>query len=69
MSGCCEYGKCEVCGKEGILIRTYFRYDIQCECHSPNHYEMVRHCPTCVPSEPEVTKIHLKTSTLTRIES
>ena len=27
-----EWGKCEICGKEDQLERTYFYYSIHCEC-------------------------------------
>jgi hypothetical protein len=66
MSGDVEHGKCEVCGIEGPLDRTYFRYAIQCECHSPQHFELVRHCKNCVPKEPKETKITIKTDNLVR---
>jgi len=76
MPGATEYGKCEKCGTEGPLQRTYFRYDVRCTCHSPHHFELVRHCSTCVPIEPEYTKIEfhfgdhitLKTSSLKKSE-
>lgn len=61
---CCgsmEYGLCEVCGEEAPLRRTYFHYNIKCECHSPNHFEMVRHCETCEPVEPTETKVIIAT--------
>ena len=58
-----EYGKCEICGKEAILSRTYFKYPIHCECcgckdeNGQNiHFEMVMHCDKCVPKVP--TEIH-----------
>ena len=51
-----EFGKCDICGKEDNLERTYFEYDINCECHSPKHFELVSHCKDCVPSMP--TEIH-----------
>lgn len=28
MCGECEYGKCEICGEEAYLSRTYFYYPI-----------------------------------------
>jgi len=49
-----EYGKCDVCGKEGSLQRTYFRYD-------PGHFELVCHHKECVPKEPRYTNVELKT--------
>lgn len=49
-----EYGKCEICGKEAPLERTYFDYPIHCECcgskdkdGQKQHFEMVRHCEKC----------------------
>lgn len=56
-----EFGKCEICGKEDFLIRQYWSYDIKCECHTPNHFDMVRHCKACVPVKPSTTKITIKT--------
>ena len=56
MSCCIEFGKCDICGKEDNLIRTYFEYDIKCDCHSPRHFELVVHCKDCIPSMP--TEIH-----------
>lgn len=67
MCGEQEYGKCEVCGEEGVLRRTYFEYPIKCECHSPNHFELVRHHKGCIPKEPEYTRISLKTADLKRL--
>ena len=57
MTDVIEYGKCEVCGKEAALKRTYFRYGFKCQCHSPNHFEFVRHCVDCVPQKPLETKV------------
>lgn len=57
MCGEIEYGKCEICGEEAPLERTYFRYDLKCECHSPEHFELVRHCKGCKPVEPRETKV------------
>lgn len=64
MSGCSEFGKCECCGNEDFLQRTYFRYPIKCECHSPYHFELVRHYKNYTPTEPTTTKITIKTSNL-----
>ena len=64
MNGACEFGKCEICGKETCLQRTYFSYDIKCECHSPNHFELVRHCKDCIPTEPRETKVIFSTEKL-----
>jgi hypothetical protein len=61
MSGSIEFGKCDICGKDSPLQRTYFKYDIKCECHSPNHFELICHCNECVPVEPKETTIILKT--------
>jgi hypothetical protein len=69
MSGAVEFGKCEVCGKESTLSRTHFDYPIRCECHSPNHFEMVRHCDDCTPKEPRETKIILRTENVEECQS
>jgi len=59
-----ECGKCEICGKDAPLQRTYFYYDIQCECHSPQHFEVVSHCADCTPSEPRETRVTLSAAKL-----
>jgi len=64
MCGDIEYGKCEICGKESSLKRTYWHYAIKCECHSPSHFELRRHCYDCLPEEPKITNVSLKTETL-----
>jgi hypothetical protein len=66
--GAMEYGKCEVCGKETGLQRTYWKYDLQCECHSPLHFEFVRHCKDCKPQEPKQITVIFETSTLSKKE-
>ena len=55
-----EYGKCEICGKEAPLERTYFYYPIHCECcgskdkdGQKQHFVMVRHCKDCPAPIPE----------------
>ena len=62
-----EFGFCQCCGNDGILQRTYFNYNIKCECHSPYHFEIVRHCKHCIPKEPETTKISFKTKDLDKL--
>ncbi len=64
MSGEVENGQCEICKKEATLTRTVYRYQVQCECHAPQHFEMVRHCADCEPVEPETTQVIHKTSEL-----
>lgn len=62
MSGAIEWGKCEICGKEGQLHRTYFYYDVRCTCcgckiNGRNcHFEMVAHCEKCPAPMP--SRIH-----------
>ena len=57
-----EFGKCEICGKEAPLERTYFYYDIKCQCCGCKidgrnmHFELVCHCKDCVPDVPKVIK-------------
>lgn len=61
MSGEIESGTCDICGTDNVpLNRKYYHYDIKCECHSPSHFEMVRHCKYCVPEEPRVSKFTVK---------
>lgn len=67
MAGENEFGKCQICGNEGIIERTYFRYDIKCECHSPHHFEIVFHCKDCIPKEPAETKIIINTKNLCKL--
>ena len=70
MSGCIEKGTCDVCGEEHVEVeRTYYNYPIKCECHSPNHFTMVRHCKGCIPTEPHETKITMSTSKLKKLVS
>ncbi len=56
MCGEIEYGKCQICGKTTQLERTYFDYDVNCDCHSPNHFELVIHCKDCAPIIPITTR-------------
>ena len=47
-----EYNICDVCGEPGELERTYYYYNIRCDCHSPEHFEIVSTCPNCTPEPP-----------------
>lgn len=54
-------GTCEICGAENVsLIRRTFYYDCQCECHSPCHFDIVKHCVNCKASQPKTTKITVR---------
>jgi hypothetical protein len=64
MPASAEFGVCGVCGKDNYLIRTYFTYDIKCECHSGNHFEIISHCNTCIPVDPKTTIMTIKTENL-----
>lgn len=64
MSGAVESGICDICKKETHLQRKYYYYNIVCECHSPQHFELVRYCNDCIPLEPKLTKLEIKTETL-----
>lgn len=52
------FGKCPICGKEAVLDRTYFYYNIPCECcgckkdGKDMHFVMVEHCENCIPDIP-----------------
>lgn len=60
MSGDIEIGKCDYCGKECSINRKYYYYGIKCECHGPEHFEIVYHCNECQPKPPRKTSIVLK---------
>ena len=62
-----EFGTCDICKLPATLTRKYFRYLLNCECHSPNHFELVCHCKDCIPKEPTTTKITYKTSNLKKL--
>lgn len=66
MSGCGEFGRCDICGEDKLINRQYYYYDIKCECHSPNHAEIVYYCNNCKPVEPKLTNVLLKTSDLSK---
>jgi len=53
MSGSYEIGLCDICREIKPLQRTYFHYNIKCECHYPNHVEVVYHCSDCIAVEPK----------------
>lgn len=56
-----EIGKCGMCQKENVPVsREYYRYGIKCECHSPNHFEIVFYCKNCTPKPPSKTTISIK---------
>ena len=59
---------CDICKKEAPLQRTYFRYNIKCQCHSPYHFELIIHCKDCIVKEPKETKVVLLTSNLEKNE-
>jgi hypothetical protein len=61
-------GICPYCNLEKHLMRTYFYYDIECECHAGKHYVMVDHCEECAAKEPALTKVIVKTSKLRKRE-
>ena len=67
MSGDIEIGNCSMCGKKGPVKRTYYRYDIKCSCHSPNHFEIVWACSGCIPKEPSSTNIVMNTKNLKKL--
>ena len=63
-----EVGTCTICRKENVqLNRKYYRYDIKCICHSPQHFEIVYYCNNCTPIEPKETRITIETEYLNKI--
>lgn len=68
MNGEVMIGTCQVCGKQDVpLTRKYYRYAIKCECHSPEHFEIVEHCKDCIPTEPESVTIEINTGELRKL--
>jgi hypothetical protein len=54
-------GQCDVCGKEKVALkRQYYFYGVKCDCHSPEHFEIVEHCNDCTPVPPKRTTITLE---------
>lgn len=68
MSGSIEVGACDICKETTQVTRRYYNYDICCECHSPNHFELVKYCNKCTPVEPTVTTVKLSTSNLAPVK-
>ena len=63
-----EYGVCDTCHKEGPLMRTYTHFpEIKCECCVGEHFEYVRHCPTCKPRKLVESKVIISTAKLQAI--
>jgi hypothetical protein len=59
MGGDVEWADCEYCGNNEHVERTYFRYDVKCECCNDRHFEIVWHCNNCEPKDPGIRKIDL----------
>lgn len=60
MGGDIEWGTCPFCGKDSSLERTYFYYNIKCECCGNKngwHFEIIKHCNKCPAPIP--THVHL----------
>ena len=65
MSGDIEVGECDICKKQDVqLSRQYYYYLVKCECHSPQHFEIVCYCKDCEPVEPKTTKLTIRTESL-----
>ena len=69
MSGDMMFGKCDCCGKDKPLHRTYFYYPIKCQCHNNQHAESIDHCADCVPKKPEETKVWLSMQQITQLSA
>ena len=55
-----ESGKCVYCGEHKILRRTYYRYNVVCDCCSgTSHFEYARHCKDCKPIPFSTIKVTL----------
>ena len=55
-----EFGVCDMCNDHAEVQRKYYHYDIKCECHSPDHFEIVYYCKDCEPEPPKKTTITIK---------
>jgi hypothetical protein len=56
-----ESGTCSVCGTNGPIQRTYYYYEIKCDCCvGDKHFEIVYHCGSCVPKPPPRVKVTLE---------
>lgn len=62
-----EIGVCNSCGAKGAIKRKYYHYGILCDCHGPEHFEIVFHCKNCIPAEPKTTIITLSTEKLKKL--
>jgi hypothetical protein len=50
-----ELGVCDICKTEANVSRTYYYYDIKCDCCNTKddpHFEVVRTCIDCDPKPP-----------------
>lgn len=57
MSGACEQGICTICGNTAIVDRTYYYYNVRCDCCVGNqHFEIVYTCNQCKPEKPRKIK-------------
>ena len=52
-----EKGCCKICMKYKAVNRKYYYYDFKCDCHSPQHFEIVNHCDNCEPKAPDFTRV------------
>jgi hypothetical protein len=69
MGGDSEWGICDCCGNDGPIVRTYYRYDVKCECCNNKHFEIVYHCIKCEPTDPGIRKIQLSNEQKHKIEN
>ncbi len=61
MNGSVETGFCSICRTMAVVSRTYFYYDIKCECCSGDrHFEIVWTCPNCKPEAPHRISVVMK---------
>ena len=55
-----EHGECNFCGELGLIQRTYYYYDVDCECCSGDkHFEIVWNCYQCIPHDLGIQTIQL----------
>ena len=63
-----EHGECNFCGELGLIQRTYYYYDVDCECCSGDkHFEIVWNCHQCIPYDMGIQNIQLSNKTKHKI--
>jgi len=53
-----EQGTCDICHTPNVPITRHYQYwkTIKCDCCSPQHFDIIRHCKDCKPIELQTTR-------------